>query len=75
MSTKRTNKELLAKGLKYMAGALPLAIIGPMVIYSAFNNQDHPLYIPILILGLLAGISSVFLMFKGIGTIMKALFD
>lgn len=75
MTTKRTNKELLAKGLKYMAGALPLAIIGPTVIYSAFNNQDHPWYIPVLIGGILAAFISVFLMFKGIGTILKALFD
>lgn len=73
--TKRTNKEILVKGIKYLAGALPLSIMGPTIIYSAFNNQDHPLYIPILILGILAGIAAIFLMFKGIGLIMKALFD
>lgn len=73
--TKRTNKEVLIKGIKYLAGALPLTIIGPSVIYSAFNNQNHPLYIPILILGILAAIAAIFLMFKGIGIIMKALFD
>ncbi|HET8838271.1 MAG TPA: DUF6095 family protein [Flavobacteriaceae bacterium] len=73
--TKRTNKELLAKGLKYLAGALPLTGIGPIVIFSAFNNQEHSMYIPILIFGILASIAAIFLMFKGIGIIMKALFD
>lgn len=75
MSTKRTNKQLLAKGLKYLAGAMPLAFIGPTVIYSAFSNQDHSWYIPILIFGISAAFFSIFLMFKGIGTLMKALFD
>lgn len=73
--TKRTNKELLAKGLKYLAGALPLIAIGPIVIFSAFNNQEHPLYIPILVFGIIASIAAIFLMFIGIKTMMKALFD
>lgn len=73
--TKRTNKETLAKGLKYLGGALPLCFIGPAVIFSAFNNREHPLYIPILIIGIAAAIGAIFLMFKGIGTMMKALFD
>lgn len=73
--TKRTNKETLVKGLKYLAGALPLTIIGPSIIYSAFNNQNHPLYIPILILGIIAAIAAILLMFKGISIVMKALFD
>ncbi|MFD0931371.1 DUF6095 family protein [Psychroflexus salinarum] len=72
---KHTNKETLAKGIKFLAGALPLAFIGPSVIYSAFNNQDKPLYLPILILGILACAGSVFLMFRGIKTLMKALFN
>jgi hypothetical protein len=73
--TKRTNKEVLGKGIKYLAGALPLIFIGPSILHSAFKNQDHPLYIPVLILGLLACAGAIFLMFKGIGTLMKALFD
>ncbi len=72
---KHTNKEVLLKGLKFLAGALPLAFIGPSILYNAFNNQGHPWYIPVLIVGILATIGSIFLMFKGIMTIMKALFD
>jgi len=72
---KHTNKALLGKGIKYLAGALPLTLIGPSVLYSAFNNQDHPLYIAVLILGVLACIGAMFLMFKGIRTLVRSLFD
>lgn len=75
MDRKHTNKELLGKGMKYMGGALPLAFIGPVVLFSSFKNQEHPLYIPILIVGLLAMAASIFLLFKGISIIMKALFE
>ena len=62
-------------GLKIMAGALPLSFIGPVVLFSSFKNQDHPLFIPILILALLLMAAAVFLMFRGIKIIMNSLFD
>ena len=75
MQRKHTNKEKLAKGLKMMAGSLPLAFVGPVILFSSFKNQDHTLYIPVLILGILALFAAVFLMFRGLNVIMKALFD
>jgi hypothetical protein len=72
---KHTNKEILGKGIKYLAFALPLILIGPSVLFTAFNNQDHPLYIPVLIFGILAIFAAIFLLFKGILTIVKAVFD
>ena len=63
------------RGLKYMAGALPLAFAGPVALFSSFNNSEHSLFIPILILALLAMAAAIFLMFKGISVIMKALFE
>ncbi|MCG9970238.1 DUF6095 family protein [Christiangramia crocea] len=72
---KHTNKKVLSKGIKYLAGALPLAMIGPSILFSAFNNQDKPLYIAVLILGILASGAAVFLMFKGILTVVKSMFD
>lgn len=72
---KHTNKELLGKGIKYLAGALPLTLLGPVVLYSAFHNQEHPYYIFVLIFGLLAFIGAIALMFLGIKTIIKAVFD
>ncbi|GAA0762474.1 DUF6095 family protein [Psychroflexus lacisalsi] len=72
---KHTNKDTLAKGVKYLAGALPLIFIGPSILYSAFNNQDKALYWPILIIGILMSFGAIFLIFKGIMTLLKALFD
>lgn len=70
-----TNKNLLAKGIKYLAGALPLLFLGPVVITSAFKNEKHPLYVYVLILGILIALAAVFLIFKGINTVLKSLFD
>ena len=70
-----TNKQLLVRGVRYLAFALPLMFLGPSVIHSSFKNQEHPLYIPILGLGIIFCMLSVFLMLKGIQTIMKSLFD
>lgn len=72
---KHTNKDLLFKGLKYLAGALPLSFIGPVVLFSSFKNQENSWFIPVMIFALLAMAAAVFLMFKGISTVMKALFD
>lgn len=72
---KHTNREVLSTGIKYLAGALPLIIIGPSVLFSAFNNKEHPLYIAVLILGIIATFAAIFLLFKGIMTVVKAFFD
>ena len=72
---KHTNKTQLMRGLKFLAGALPLTIVGPVVIFSSFKNQEHYLFIPVLAFAILAMAAAVFLMFKGISIVMKALFD
>ena len=73
--TKRTNKEILGKGIRYLAAALPTIFIGPSILYSAFHNKEHPLYVAVLILGIVFCALAIFLIFKGISTLMKALFD
>ncbi|CAM3552033.1 hypothetical protein FSS13T_07690 [Flavobacterium saliperosum S13] len=70
-----TNKTLLVKGVRYLAYALPLMFIGPSVIHSSFKNQEHPFYIPILGIGIIFCLGSGFLMYKGIQTMMKSLFE
>ncbi|ESU26611.1 hypothetical protein FLJC2902T_25850 [Flavobacterium limnosediminis JC2902] len=70
-----TNKTLLVKGIRYLAFSLPLMFIGPSIIHSSFKNQGHPFYIPILGLGVIFCIGSMFLMFRGIQTMIKGLFD
>ena len=72
---KHTDKKVLMDGIKMMAGSLPLAFIGPAVLFSTFKNQEHPFFIPILILALTAMAGAIFLMFRGLGKVMKSLFD
>ncbi len=75
MERKRTNKVLLGRGVKYMAGALPLMFSGPVILFSSFKNQDNPLFIPVLIVALLLMFGSMYLVYKGLRIIMQALFD
>jgi hypothetical protein len=70
-----TDKRILMKGIRYLSGALPLFFLGPVVIHSSFKNQSHPMYIPVLGLGIITCIIAILLVFLGIRTIMKSLFD
>ena len=57
-----------------MAITLLLTFAGPVVIHSSFKNQEHALYYPILLIGIVLCITAIVLGFKGIRTIIKALF-
>ncbi|MFV5685298.1 DUF6095 family protein [Flavobacterium sp. GB2R13] len=70
-----TNKELLSKGIKYLAGALPLLFIGPAVIYNAFMNQQNVWHYLVLAIGIIACLAAMFLIYLGLKTIMKSLFN
>jgi len=70
-----TNKELLSKGIKYLSGALPLIFIGPTLIYNAFMNKQNVWHYLVLAIGIVACIGAMYLMFLGLKTIMKSLFN
>jgi hypothetical protein len=70
-----TNKELLSKGIKYLAGALPLLFIGPIVITNAFMNQQNIWHYLVLAIGIISCISAMYLMYMGLRTIMKSIFN
>ncbi|AWM14491.1 DUF6095 family protein [Flavobacterium sp. NRK F10] len=70
-----TNKKILLKGIRVLALSLPLLFIGPVVINSAFKNKENPLYPYVLGLGIIICGFSIFLIFKGINTLIKSLFD
>jgi hypothetical protein len=70
-----TNKELLSKGIKYLAGALPLLFIGPSLIYNAFMNQQNVWHYLVLAIGIIACLGAMFLMYKGLKIIMKSIFN
>lgn len=69
---KHTNVQLLKKGLKYLFFCLLLMVAGPYLLTLSFIN-DTMLFI--LIPGLVACAGAIYLGFKGIQTIVKAVFD
>jgi len=69
------NKQLLAKGIKYLTGALPLMFIGPSVIYNAFMNQHTNWHYLVLGIGIVACLASMYLMFVGLKIVMKSIFN
>ena len=73
--TKKVNKKKLIKGVQIMLICLLLMFIGPALVHIAFSNQEKPLYIPLLILGVTLCIAAIFALFKGINTITDSLFD
>ena len=74
METKKTNKEVLVKGLKKMALSLVMMFVGPTLFYIATTNKEKPLYVPLLIISILICAGAVLLAFKGLQTIMKSMF-
>ncbi|WP_290698239.1 DUF6095 family protein [Lacinutrix sp.] len=74
METKKTDKEVLTKGLKKMAFSLILMFLSPIIIYIAFSNQEKQLYIPLLIIGVLGCSLAIYFAFKGLNTILDSMF-
>lgn len=70
----KTNRDLLIKGVKRLAWTLALMFSGPVVLYQAFRNQDHPWYMPVLVIGCLLAIGAVGMGFYSIKTLVDALF-
>lgn len=70
----RTNKELLLKGLKFLGYTVVLMFIAPIVLYQAFKNQEHPFYIPVLILGVILAVAAIGMGFYSIKTVVDSLF-
>lgn len=69
-----TDKKILQKGILYMSIAMPLLFLGPVVIHSAFKNQNHPWYPVVLGFGILACLGAMLMLFLGIRKIMNSLF-
>lgn len=70
----RTNKDLLVTGLKRLAFTVILMFTAPLILWQAFKNQEHFLFWPICILGIVIAFYAVFMGFKGIQTIVNAVF-
>lgn len=75
MPEHHTDRKKVIKGIKYLAVSLPLAFVGPTILYSAFGNRDKFLYIPVLILGLAVAFAAAYCIFKGIQIIIRGFFN
>nr|WP_317633114.1 DUF6095 family protein [uncultured Flavobacterium sp.] len=75
MAAPEFDKVTVLKGVKRVSMAIPLMFLGPIVIHSSFKNQGHPLYYPVLFLGILICLLSMFLFFRGIMTMVKGFFN
>jgi hypothetical protein len=75
MAQKHTNRELLSKGIKIMAITLPLLILAPYLITLAFLNKTNFSFYIFITIGGASGIAAMWLFYKGISTIVRALFN
>ena len=69
------NKELLFKGLQRLFMALLMAFTGPVIYSSALKNQEHPLFVPVLVVGVGLCFAAIFFGFKGIRLLVKGFFN
>lgn len=74
MGKQHTDFNLLKKGLKFMAFALPLLFLSPILLTLSGLNKETFMFYVFLLFGLVAGAWAVYLCFKGINTIMKSIF-
>ena len=69
------NKELIFKGVSRLFIAILFAFTGPVIYTSAVRNEDHPFFIPVLGLGLIACILAILYGFRGIKLLGKGFFN
>ena len=70
-----TDKKILQKGILFMSIALPLLFLGPVVVHSAFKNQNNPYYFVVLGCGIVICLGAMLMMFLGLKKIMDSLFN
>lgn len=74
METKRTDKNLLVKGIQNMGICVVLMFLGPTILHLAFSNPDKPTHTLVLIIGILLCLGAIFFLFRGIYIIIQSLF-
>ena len=56
-----------------MSYFLILCFVGPFVVHQAFQNKTHPLYLPVLLVGIVLLSLAFYYGFTGIRTLIDAL--
>ncbi|MBG49500.1 MAG: hypothetical protein CML05_14535 [Pseudozobellia sp.] len=70
----KTDKELLVKGIKFLAYTVVLMFMAPVVLYQAFKNQENILFWPVLIIGLVLAVGAIAMGFYSIKVLLDSLF-
>jgi uncharacterized membrane protein len=67
------DKAILQKGIMIWLRALLFMATGPIVLSSAFKNQTHPLFVPVLVIGIVLSFFAIYFGFKAIKKLMEGL--
>lgn len=67
------NKENIQKGLKKIFWGIGICFIAPVVIMQAFKNEGHPMYWPVLIVGIILLLLAIGFGFSGISILVSGL--
>ena len=70
----KTNRDILYLGVRYLGITVLLMFVAPISLFEAFKNSTHPLYIPVLIFGILCAIAAIAMAFLSVKTIVDAFF-
>ena len=61
----------LRKGFIQVFIGISLCFIAPITISQAFNNQDHPFFLIVLIIGTILLVSAIYFGYKGINNLLN----
>lgn len=71
--TMSNSKDLLVKGIKYLAIALPLMVLGPVILTIGYRAQNDGIYLWLIIGGFII-LAAIIMVFVGVKTILNGLF-
>ncbi|MDO6490786.1 MAG: DUF6095 family protein [Cellulophaga sp.] len=69
-----TQSDSFYKSIKFFGLTILLMFSGPGAIYEAFKNENHPLYLPVLILGFILSLAAMGLFLYSLRLMMHAIF-
>ena len=61
----------LRKGFIQVFVGISLCFIAPVTVSQAFNNQDHPFFLVVLIIGTILLVLAIFYGYRGINNILN----
>lgn len=71
----KTDRTLFKKGIKFLLIALPLLVLAPVLITVARLNKETFIFWVIFIPGMLAFVAAMYMIYKGVNTLMEAFFS